>query len=217
MTTLKEGTYFNYVPIVHTQLILPNYSFSIRDEINKLQLDKPHPRERRTLAKSSVSSASTLMDSNHCNNIEADTIKVTNETEIKNNDDDSDVQVGDIGEDRLDNKGVEEDDSESVDISSQGPSSLLEKLLAIRQGVKVESTKNNIASDANSDSALLEVEMEFKATKTLNGRQVCLPVSFNTHFILQSDRNNFFHYITYDRFVIFRIIRFMLGALLSAQ
>jgi serine/threonine protein phosphatase PrpC len=113
------------------------------------------------------------MDSNHCNNIEADTIKVTNETEIKNNDDDSDVQVGDIGEDRLDNKGVEEDDSETVDISSQGPSSLLEKLLAIRQGVKVESTKNNIASDANSDSALLEVEMEFKATKTLNGRQVC--------------------------------------------
>lgn len=118
------------------------------------------------------------MDSNHCNNIEADNIKVINETEIKNNDDDSDIQVGDIGEDRLDNKGVEEDDPGTVDISSQGPTSLLKKLLAIRQGVKVESPKNNISSDVNSDSALLEVEMEFKATKILNGRQVCLTVSF---------------------------------------
>jgi hypothetical protein len=102
---------------------------------------------------------------------------------MKNNDDDSDIQVGDIGEDRLDNNGIEEDESDTIDISSQDTTSLFQKLLAIRQGMRGESPIKEESSDANSDSALLEVEMEFKATKILNGRQVCPMFSFLSYKI----------------------------------
>lgn len=144
-----------------------------RDEIIKLQLEKPHPRERRAVADSSNRTGSTAIDNGGCCNHEGGSIKVINDTEMKDNDDDSDVQIGDIGEDRLDNNGVEEEQSDTIDISSQDTSSLFQKLLAIRQSIKFESLKNDTSSDANSDSSLLEMEMEFKATKILNGRQVC--------------------------------------------
>jgi hypothetical protein len=168
----------NHICFGNIQLNVPNDSFSIRDEIIKLQLDKPHPRERRAVADSSGRTVSTAIDNGDCFNNKGDSIKVINDTEMKNNDDDSDMQVGDIGEDRLDNNGVEEDQSDTIDISSQDTSSLFQKLLAIRQSIKFESLKNDTSSDANSDSSLLEMEMEFKATKILNGRQVCHIVSF---------------------------------------
>lgn len=101
--------------------------------------------------------------------------QVSNDSSEKN-DDDSDTQVGYIADDRLDINGDSDADDESDKTNEkwtpEETATLFKSLLAIKQGLKFESLKKASPEDANSDSALLEVEMEFKATKILNGRQV---------------------------------------------
>ena len=89
----------------------------------------------------------------------------------KDDDSDSNDQVGEIADDRLDkvdndNDGDSDDDEEEVDVLPEDAVSLFKKLLSIKRK-EVEVTSKSDADTGNDDNVITP-------TRILNGRQVSL-------------------------------------------
>lgn len=134
-----------------------------RAEINSLRTDKPSSSERRTVKGSKLLGQESTETTDE---------KKTEENGLNSKDDDSDSndQVGEIADDRLDkddndNDGDSDDDEEEVDVLPEDAVSLFKKLLSIKRK-EVEVTSKSDADTGNDDNVITP-------TRILNGRQVC--------------------------------------------
>lgn len=133
-----------------------------REEINRLQTKKPDPEERRCVENPIVA--------------KNDTDPSSNKT-LKNNDDDSNDVVGEIGDDRLDGseEDVEEDEEDDDDDdsptgdSTKNPIILLRKLLYSAQAKKRLESMNEQSPSSNEQ----EGEQVITPTRIVNGRPIC--------------------------------------------
>ena len=142
---------------------MTSFIFQItRAEINSLRTDKPSSSERRTVKGSKLLGQESTETTDE---------KKTDENGIHNKDDDSDSnhQVGEIADDRLDkddndNDDDSDDDEEEVDVLPEDAVSLFKKLLSIKRK-EVEVISKSEAESGNDDNVITP-------TRILNGRQV---------------------------------------------
>ena len=145
---------------------MTSFIFQItRAEINSLRTDKPSSSERRTVKGSKLLGQESTETTDE---------KKTDENGIHNKDDDSDSndQVGEIADDRLDKDDNDNDDDSDGDddgddeqeVLPEDAVSLFKKLLSIKRK-EVEVISKSEAESGNDDNVITP-------TRILNGRQV---------------------------------------------